>query len=209
MCVKNEALLKKVRVWRSWQRNPGTPLPKLPLSAPPGPKILTQHLIHFCSSEYGNETACLNNHVNTCVKDEPFLNPLRGEISKLLVLLVYHCGNVNSNNVEGVNQLILTTVQCNRGALNSIVNCWDDFRSAFEANKSDTSLCRWGDFHLTIHGVFFGVAETIVGSLGRCVFCNVQFLLNLLYYVFWGLHSVRNHCPPTPPLSQHQHLRLT
>ena len=142
MCVKNEALLKKVRVWRSWQRNPGTPLPKLPLSAPPGPKILTQHLIHFCSSEYGNETACLNNHVNTCVKDEPFLNPLRGEISKLLVLLVYHCGNVNSNNVEGVNQLILTTVQCNRGALNSIVNCWDDFRSAFEANKSDTSLCR-------------------------------------------------------------------
>ena len=112
------------------------------LKCPPGPKILTQHLIHLCSSEYGNETACLNNHVNTCVKDEPLLNSLRGEISKLLVLLVYHCGNVNSNNVQGVNQLILTTVQCNRGALNSIVNCWDDFRSAFEANKSDTSLCR-------------------------------------------------------------------
>ena len=35
MCVKNEALLKKVRVWRSWQRNPGTPLPKLPLSPLP------------------------------------------------------------------------------------------------------------------------------------------------------------------------------
>lgn len=95
-----------------------------------------------CSSEYGNETACLNNHVNTCVKDDPLLNSLRGEISKLLVLLVYHCGNVNSNNVQGISQLILTTVQCNRGALNSIVNCWDDFRSAFEANKSDTSLCR-------------------------------------------------------------------
>ena len=112
------------------------------LKCPPGPKILTQHPIRLCSREYGNETACLNNHVNTCVKDDPFLNPLRGEISKLLVLLVYHCGNVNSNNVQGVNQLILTTVQCNRGALNSIVNCWDDFRSAFEANRSDTSLCR-------------------------------------------------------------------
>lgn len=124
--------------------NTGTPLPKPPLSAPspPRPKILTQRPIHLCSSEYGNETACLSNHVNTCVKDDPLLNALRGEISKLLVLLVYHCGNVNSNNVQGVNQLILTTVGCNRTALNDIVNCWDDFRSAFEANKSDTSLCR-------------------------------------------------------------------
>ena len=141
VCEKRGAFEKgqglRVLAAQSWHTSTQTSL-----KCPPGPKILTQHLIHFCSSEYGNETACLNNHVNTCVKDEPFLNPLRGEISKLLVLLVYHCGNVNSNNVQGVNQLILTTVQCNRGALNSIVNCWDDFRSAFEANKSDTSLCR-------------------------------------------------------------------
>ena len=77
-----------------------------------------------------------------CVKDDPLLGALRDEISKLLLLLVYHCGNVNSNNVRGVNQLILNTVRCNRDSLNNIVNCWDDFRSAFEANKSDTSLCR-------------------------------------------------------------------
>ena len=80
--------------------------------------------------------------MNTCVKDDLLLNSLRGEILKLLVLLVYHCGNVNSNNVKDVNQLILDNVRCKRSALNNIVNCWDDFRSAFEANKSDTSLCR-------------------------------------------------------------------
>jgi len=94
-----------------------------------------------CSFEHDKESGCLNSHVDTCVRNNNILNAVKGDISKLLLVLLYHCGNLNFR-IQNINQFILGVVQCNPDHLSPIVNCWDDFRSTFQANSSDPSLCR-------------------------------------------------------------------
>ena len=91
--------------------------------------------------EYPKESSCVSSHVESCVEKDNLLNAVKGDISKLLLALLYHCGNLNYE-VKRINPLVLGVVQCNADDLNKTVNCWDDFRTAFEANTSDPSLCR-------------------------------------------------------------------
>lgn len=95
-----------------------------------------------CSTAYSQETACLNAHVDSCVQGN-YLNIFRDSISKLLLLLVYHCGDLGYQ-VSDINSLLLESsdVQCNANELTNIVTCWDDFRVTFQANRSDPALCR-------------------------------------------------------------------
>lgn len=83
----------------------------------------------------------MSNHVTDCVKDNGLLNVVKGDISQLLQVLLYHCGNLTYN-VKQINPLVLKTVDCNADELDKILTCWDDFRSTFQANRSDPSLCR-------------------------------------------------------------------
>ncbi|XP_029201897.2 uncharacterized protein LOC114966267 [Acropora millepora] len=93
-----------------------------------------------CSTAYRNETACLNTHVDNCVKDD-LLYILKDEIGKLLLLLLYHCGDLGFE-VMDINPVILRQVKCDAADLNKMTTCWDDFRETFQRNKSDLSLCR-------------------------------------------------------------------
>ena len=74
------------------------------------------------------------------MKDDP-LNFLKDEIGKLLLVLLYHCGDLGFR-VKDISQLILREVKCDAGGLNKMTTCWDDFRATFQRNKSDLSLCR-------------------------------------------------------------------
>lgn len=94
-----------------------------------------------CSTAYRNETACLNTHVDNCVKDDRLLYVFKDEIGKLLLLLLYHCGDLGFE-VMDINQVILKQVKCDAADLNKMTTCWDDFRETFQRNKSDLSLCR-------------------------------------------------------------------
>lgn len=93
------------------------------------------------SFEYEKQSICLNGHVSSCVDGVPLLNAFKGEIVKLLELLVYHCGKL-SFEVSRINPLILGQVDCDAGKLEGIVGCWDDFRTTFNASRNDSSLCR-------------------------------------------------------------------
>ena len=104
--------------------------------------------LYYCyyfvsSTAYSQETACLNAHVDSCVQGN-YLNIFRDSISKLLLLLVYHCGDLGYQ-VSDINSLLLESsdVQCNANELTNIVTCWDDFRVTFQANRSDPALCRY------------------------------------------------------------------
>ena len=107
-------------------------------------KVNKVHSFFFFTSStaYRNETACLNTHVDNCVKDDPLLYILKDEIGKLLLLLLYHCGDLGFE-VMDINQVILKQVKCDAADLNKMTTCWDDFRETFQRNKSDLSLCRW------------------------------------------------------------------
>ena len=74
------------------------------------------------STAYRNETACLNTHVDNCVKDDPLLYILKDEIGKLLLLLLYHCGDLGFE-VMDINQVILRQVKCDAADLNKMTNC--------------------------------------------------------------------------------------
>lgn len=93
------------------------------------------------SFEYEKQSICLNGHVSSCVDGVPLLNAFKGEIVKLLELLVYHCGKL-SFEVSRINPLILGQVDCDAGKLEGIVGCWDDFRTTFNASRNDSLLCR-------------------------------------------------------------------
>lgn len=93
------------------------------------------------SFEYEKQSICLNGHVSSCVDGVPLLNAFKGEIVKLLELLVYHCGRL-SFEVSRINPLILGQVDCDAGKLEGMVGCWDDFRTTFNASRNDSSLCR-------------------------------------------------------------------
>lgn len=93
------------------------------------------------SFEYEKQSICLNGHVSSCVDGVPLLNAFKGEIVKLLELLVYHCGKL-SFEVSRINPLILGQVDCDAGKLEGMVGCWDDFRTTFNASRNDSSLCR-------------------------------------------------------------------
>ena len=93
------------------------------------------------SFEYEKQSICLNGHVSSCVDGVPLLNAFKGEIVKLLELLVYHCGKL-SFEVSRINPLILGQVDCDAGKLEGTVGCWDDFRTTFNASRNDSSLCR-------------------------------------------------------------------
>lgn len=93
-----------------------------------------------CSDEYEKESSCLNNHVGSCLQGTLF-SSLQSEIVKLPKLLLYHCGSLGYK-PSSISSTVLGFVGCNGKNLDGMVSCWDDFRSTFDANRSDPSLCR-------------------------------------------------------------------
>lgn len=94
----------------------------------------------FFSDEYEKESSCLNNHVGSCLQGTLF-SSLQSEIVKLPKLLLYHCGSLGYK-PSSISSTVLGFVGCNSKNLDGMVSCWDDFRSTFDANRSDPSLCR-------------------------------------------------------------------
>lgn len=101
---------------------------------------LFSFLLFFSSDEYEKESSCLNNHIGTCLQGTAY-SPLQGEIVKLPKLLLYHCGSLGYE-PSSINSIVLGIVGCDGKKLDGMVSCWDDFRSTFDANRSDPSLCR-------------------------------------------------------------------
>lgn len=79
-------------------------------------------------------------HVGTCLQGTLY-SAFQSEIVKLPKLLLYHCGSLGYQ-PSSINQVVLDIVECNGIDLDDMITCWDEFRTAFEANGSDPSLCR-------------------------------------------------------------------
>ena len=94
----------------------------------------------FSSDEFPKQSSCLNNHVGTCLQGT-ILSAFQSEVVKLPKLLLYHCGSLGYE-PSSIPKLVLDVVGCNGIVLDNMITCWDDFRTAFDANRSDPSLCR-------------------------------------------------------------------
>ena len=92
------------------------------------------------SDEYPRQSSCLDSHVTSCLQGSPYI-AFQSEIVKLPKLLLYHCGSFGYE-PSSISPIVLNLVDCNGAKLNEIVTCWDEFRSAFDANRNDSSLCR-------------------------------------------------------------------
>lgn len=93
------------------------------------------------SDEYTKLKKCLTDHVTDCVKDDPLLKGMADQITKLLLLQAYHCGDQRVDTSD-ISQLLWTVTKCQPERLDETFDCWKDFDSNFnQSRNSPSNLC--------------------------------------------------------------------
>lgn len=97
-----------------------------------------------CSAEYDKLKDCVTNHVTTCVKGDILLKDMAGQITKLLLMQAYHCGNQRVD-VSDISLLLWRVTKCKPERLNQTFDCWNEFHSNFtefvQSSSAPTTLC--------------------------------------------------------------------
>lgn len=97
-----------------------------------------------CSTEYGKLEGCVKTHVKTCVEGDILLKDMAGQISKLLLLQAYHCGNQRVD-VSDIQSFLWSITKCKPERLNKTFDCWNEFHSNLteyvQSRSASTTLC--------------------------------------------------------------------
>jgi len=97
-----------------------------------------------CSVEYGKLKDCVKTHVTTCVKDDILLKDMAEQITKLLLMQAYHCGNQRVDTSD-ISLLLWRVTKCKPERFNETFDCWNSFHSNFtdfvQSGSDPSTLC--------------------------------------------------------------------
>ena len=96
------------------------------------------------SAEYGRLKDCVTTHVTACVKDDILLKSMVGQITKLLLMQAYHCGNQRVD-ISDISLFLWRVTKCKPERLNETFDCWNEFHTNFtefiQSRSASTTLC--------------------------------------------------------------------
>ncbi|KAJ7390755.1 hypothetical protein OS493_022313 [Desmophyllum pertusum] len=94
-----------------------------------------------CSVAYADLKTCLKKYVTGCVKDDPLLKDMAGQITKLLLLQAYNCGD-QTVDLSDIHDFLWLVTKCKPERANKALDCWNDFHSVFDQSRNDVfKLC--------------------------------------------------------------------
>lgn len=97
-------------------------------------------LFFFHSIEYKHQISCLTDHLKSCLTG--LFSAFVPAVASLIKLLFYHCGDLKVDPAL-INQFLLDQIQCKAEVFTKTVECWNDFRTRFNRDKTDPQLCRY------------------------------------------------------------------
>ena len=94
--------------------------------------------ISFPSRGRSELQTCVRKHVDGCVKDDSILKDMAGQITDLMLLYAYNCGDekVDTSNIGSFLWLI---TKCVPERLKKAYECWRDFHSVFSQSRNNVS----------------------------------------------------------------------
>ena len=93
------------------------------------------------SVAYADLKTCLKKYVTGCVKDDPLLKDMAGQITKLLLLQAYNCGD-QTVDLSDIHDFLWLVTKCKPERVNKALDCWNDFHSVFNQSRNDVfKLC--------------------------------------------------------------------
>lgn len=102
------------------------------------------NFFNFFSVEYGKLKDCVTTHVTACVKDDILLKDMAGQITKLLLIQAYHCGDQRVD-ISDISLFLWRVTKCKPERLNETFICWNDFHSNFtdfvQSRSDPSTLC--------------------------------------------------------------------